>query len=307
MRCNLITDRENTVGLATDAELLSAFLHARGHTVTIAHWRDMSPPADVNFYLEKLAPQHFDTTPKHVGIFNLEWFSPSWVPHLQHMTQIWAKSAAAHEWYMERGFDRVRYTSFLSRDPFDPSAARERRALHLAGRSSAKNTTAVLRAYWDADAAGIKLPWLDLVSFAAVVPTPPRVTQHSSIVRGALDFLLNNCRFHLCPSEIEGWGHYIVEATACRGIVITTDASPMFEHVLPTFGRLLTYRVTLRRDGLGHVYVGSRQIIDALLELEALPDSALDTMGDQARAWNRRRNEAFEHCAGKLLQELEAA
>lgn len=304
MRCNLITDCENTVGLATDVELLREFLLERGHAVMIAHWRDTSLPADVNFYLEKLAAQHFISAPQHVGIFNLEWFSPLWIPHLHHMTQIWAKSAAAHEWYMERGFDRVRYTSFLSRDPFDPSIRRERRVLHLAGRSSAKNTTAVLRAYWDADAAGIKLPWLDLVSFATVVPMPPRVTQHSNVSRRELDFRLNNCRFHLCPSEIEGWGHYIVEATACRGIVITTDASPMFEHVLPTFGRLLAPHRTTQLGGLDRMQITPAQIIAALHEVAELSDSVLDTMGDQARAWNRRRNDAFTHCAGKLLAEL---
>lgn len=305
MRCNLITDCENTVGLETDKVLLEAFLRARGHEVRICHWHDMSAPADVNFYLEKIAIHHLRTAEKHVGIFNLERFHARWLPYLRHMTQIWAKSASAHEWFIEQGLDQVRFTSFLARDPFNPAVPRVRRALHLAGRSSAKNTTAVLRAYWDAQAANVVLPWLTVVSFANIEPIPDRVTvYHGTVGQAFLDALLNSHRFHLCPSNVEGWGHYVVEATACGGVVITTDASPMNEHVLPTFGRLLEPIARERIGGIERCTVAPDAIIGALVELDTLPDHVLDVYGERAREWNRRRNEAFEICAGKLLEEL---
>jgi hypothetical protein len=313
MQCRLITDVQNPVGLATDAELLGAFLRERGHEVALADWRGpASGTFDVNFYLEKFAPMWLRTARKHVGVFNLEWFDEKWVIHLASMTQIWAKSAVAHEWFMEHGFDQVRFTGWLSCDPFMPQIVRSRLALHVAGRSSAKNTTAVLRAYWDAYAAWIELPILTLVGVLPIDPLPPRVIQRGhaahgmGLVRDELDRMINSHRFHLCPSEVEGWGHYITEATACGGIVITTDASPMHEHVLPTFGRLIAPLATTRRGLVDRHAVDPADLINALIGLNRLSDAELDQMGALARAWNRQRNAAFAASATRLLEELEA-
>lgn len=48
---------------------------------------------------------------------------------------------------------------------------------------------------------------------------------------GALDFgkILADSAFFLCPSSIEGYGHYINQARAAGGVIISTDAHPMNE------------------------------------------------------------------------------
>ncbi|EQD67759.1 glycosyltransferase, partial [mine drainage metagenome] len=43
----------------------------------------------------------------------------------------------------------------------------------------------------------------------------------------ALQRLQNAHWFHLCPSETEGYGHYLVEAMGIGAVVLTTDAAPM--------------------------------------------------------------------------------
>jgi hypothetical protein len=44
---------------------------------------------------------------------------------------------------------------------------------------------------------------------------------------------------HLCPSEREGFGHYLNEARAAAALIISTDHPPMNEMVRPEFGVLV--------------------------------------------------------------------
>ena len=57
----------------------------------------------------------------------------------------------------------------------------------------------------------------------------PNVKWHGYIPPGTLRALYNSRLFHLCPSEYEGFGHYIHEALACGAIVVTSDLPPMNE------------------------------------------------------------------------------
>uniref|UniRef100_A0A383W5Q1 Glycosyl transferase family 1 domain-containing protein n=1 Tax=Tetradesmus obliquus TaxID=3088 RepID=A0A383W5Q1_TETOB len=45
---------------------------------------------------------------------------------------------------------------------------------------------------------------------------------------------------HLCPSEREGFGHYLNEARAAAAFVITSDHPPMNDLIRPEFGLLIT-------------------------------------------------------------------
>ncbi|KAJ0389488.1 hypothetical protein P43SY_010352 [Pythium insidiosum] len=45
--------------------------------------------------------------------------------------------------------------------------------------------------------------------------------------------------FFLCASTMEGYGHYINQARAAGGLIISTDVPPMNELVTPTSGVLI--------------------------------------------------------------------
>lgn len=304
MHCNLIGER-NGVGLTQDIDLLTTYLKSRGHTVDYCHWDSVSKPADVNFHVEFLEAKNLTTADKHVGIFNLEWFREGMIPYLSNMTQVWAKSSIAHEWLMEHGAN-VTYTGFLSRDLYDPSVPRLQSVVHVAGQSQFKNTAAVLEVYrrW-----GAKLPPLTIVSNAPLDVVARNVTQRGLLETSEFIKVMNSATIHLCPSQVEGWGHYIAEALACKGIVITTDASPMHDHVLPGFGVLLPAKATLARVSPGFVKVDLHSVTpesirDALLAMAAIDDAERWRMQTEARVWWRVRQASFMTKADELLAKL---
>ena len=55
---------------------------------------------------------------------------------------------------------------------------------------------------------------------------------HDFLPKSKLQALQNQCGFHICPSETEGFGHYIMEALSCSAVVVTTNAPPMNEFIL---------------------------------------------------------------------------
>ena len=57
------------------------------------------------------------------------------------------------------------------------------------------------------------------------------------------DTITNQSYFHICPSIMEGYGHYINEARIKKSIVITTDAEPMNE-LITDKKRLIEYGET---------------------------------------------------------------
>ena len=54
-----------------------------------------------------------------------------------------------------------------------------------------------------------------------------------------LNNLMNQCGVHICPSEIEGYGHYINESRSVGAVIITTNAAPMNEFTTNKYGFLI--------------------------------------------------------------------
>jgi hypothetical protein len=51
--------------------------------------------------------------------------------------------------------------------------------------------------------------------------------------------MIANAAFFLCPSKMEGYGHYINQARAAGGLVLTPDVPPMNELITPASGVLI--------------------------------------------------------------------
>ena len=296
-----LISRDNGVGLTADMQLLDAMLTKAGHTVSRVEWTDHAMPhVDVGMFLELWNPRLARYARKTVGIFNLEWFQSAWSRDLPRLNQLWAKSIESHAVYSQRM--RLRsstLTGFLSRDLNDPSVLRQKTALHLRGHSDFKNTHAVI----DAWRVNPGLPPLTIIS-SVPLEVPSHVRVLGRVSDEQLRHEMNSATFHICPSRAEGWGHYITEALSVGGVVITTNASPMNEHVHPDWG-VLVNPTRATRHGMVTVYgVSARVLGDAVEHAQAIPDDRLDFMRSKARAHFDFRNARFRETALELLERI---
>lgn len=295
-----LVSRDNGVGLSVDMALLEAMLTGAGHSVTRVDWRAHAMNrCDVAIFLELWAPKLFRYARRTVGVFNLEWFQPAWQRALPKITQLWAKSAEAHEAYRGLRLRNSTLTGFLSRDLLDASVPREMRVLHLRGHSDFKNTDRVIEA-WRLNP---NLPPLTIIS-AVPLHVPDYVRVLGRIDDADLRTEMNRASIHLCPSRAEGWGHYITEALSVGAQVITTDASPMNEHVSPWWGALIPPSATGRHGLVTTHEVRASAITEAVQAAAALPVMLRDDMSKRARAHFDARNESFTQAALSLLARI---
>lgn len=97
--------------------------------------------------------------------------------------------------------------------------------------------------------------------------------------------LQNANLFHLCPSETEGFGHYIVEALSVGAVVLTTDAAPMNELVTEERGVLIPYSHTDRQHLATRYLVDAQALEAAVSTVLAMDDAAIQAKQEAARAF----------------------
>lgn len=295
---NLIT-RDNGVGLTTDMGLLESVLVSAGYEVRRVEYNSRTmPTCDLAVFLELFNANLTRFAHRTVGIFNLEWFSAGWERYLRNFNQLWAKSIEAQRVYDQMGLDSE-YTGFLSRDLFDPSVARTTECFHLRGHSGLKNTEAVIEA-WRRNP---DLPKLTIVS-AHPMRAPANVQVLGRVDQVELVRLMNSNSIHLCPSRSEGWGHYITEGMSTRAAVVTTDASPMNEHVQPDRGVLVPSTGTRSRWKVVEHEVDPDAVASAVRSVLDLPQEQRDVLGGNARRFVLDRNAQFAQRALGLIERL---
>lgn len=145
------------------------------------------------------------------------------------------------------------------------------------------------------------LPPLTIVS-KDPVHAPDHVTVVQSPSDAELDKLMNQAQIHVCPSTAEGWGHYITEAMSVGAVVVTTDASPMNEHIRPEWGYLLGVAKTRMHHQAIQTYTTADMISKAVRRAAALTPERRRNVGQLARNHFLRRNAEFREMALRLVE-----
>lgn len=218
---------------------------------------------DVNIFLERLVPDYFDAARANCFIPNQEWLDDEDRRMLGDVDLVLCKSREARE-LLQSDAKAAMYVGFTSLDRLDRSVRRhERAALHVSGWNPRKGTTAVLHAWSHRP----RWPVLTVVSQLHMSGSG---AGNVSVLRrrisdAALRRLQNAHAVHICPSEVEGFGHTLAEALSCGAIVVTTNAPPMNELVTPEEGFLVPYGSTTQM-GSGTRYFVNDEELGAVLD-----------------------------------------
>jgi len=297
-----LLSRDNGVGLSLDAALLTELFESAGHEVEFHDWQAKEMPrTDVAFHLELVSRNLAQFADKNIAILNLEWYPREWMKYLAAFDQIWAKSNYALRFCRNRGGKNVQLTGFLGTDLHDPDVKRELKCMHLRGRSGMKGTEQVIGA-WQKDST---LPPLTIIS-KDEVHIPAGLEDRITVVLSPSDEernrLMNEAQIHVCPSIAEGWGHYITEAMSVGAIVVTTDASPMNEHIRPEWGYLVGVTSTRNHHQAILTYTSPTLVAEAVRRAAALTPERREQIGKAVRARFLKRNAEFKEIALRLVE-----
>lgn len=303
-----VITRDNGAGLSRDLAIVADVLRAH-HEVSavglgshrlgarLRHWWArarcrLRGRYDAQVSLERVYAPTLDCAGRNLLIPNPEWFKPEWVALLPRFEQVLCKTRHAEPLFAQLGCSTL-YTGFTCADRFDPGVPRQAAFFHLAGRSTAKGTDVVI----DAWRRHPEWPCLTVVQRKRHA-RPERAAPNIVMLAGYLDDaglqgLQNAHRFHICPSEVEGFGHSIAEAMSVGAVVLTTDAAPMNELVDPACGLLLACTPGAQM-GLGRRYHVSVDAIEAgVARALRLSPTECVQLGQRARTRFLQRDTAF--------------
>ena len=303
---NLVT-LDTGRGHTRSRHLIEEVLTAAGHRFAWSDATQQPPPGaryDLTIFYQDIVGAWLDAAPLNCLVPNQEWFDESQLHLLARIDLVLAKTRHATDVFGRMGC-RVEYTGFTAEDrklrDVEPDLSRW---LHVAGRSPLKGTGAVIEA-WHANP---QLPHLLVVENTGWMGAQTTAANlsfiHDYVPDRVLRVLQNWCGVHLCPSEAEGWGHYLVEGMSVGAVVITTDAPPMNELVTDERGVLCPYDSS-RARALGVTYrVSPATLADTVEAVVRRPAEELYELGCRARAFYDENDGAFAHRFVKAVGDL---
>ena len=227
MKINLIGNKKDGRGLASDAVVLRSILEPLGYSVKDVQYNaKKAPEADLNIFLEVYSARLFWYAKKNVIIPNMEWWKAEHDNAI--FDAIWCKTYHAYDLLKAKGLP-AEYVAFTTEDAYRPEIKRQRRFLHIAGGSRYRNTYQIVEA-WER---GYFTGGPELTVISSELGEPPAFPGLTWIdyidSRKIFLRMLNGSLFVLQPSQYEGFGVALWEARAAGAVLLTTDSPPMNE------------------------------------------------------------------------------
>lgn len=220
------------------------------------------------------------------------------------------------------------YASHTSKDLFSNEAKNYKLAVHMAGKSWLKGTYKLVKAWMAADPpARLIVTCRDfcmdnnklkqhLGYFFKTLPSGEEVYETARTKITLVKFLppedlkqlQSRAGIWLCPSEVEGYGHYINEGRGAGAVVVTTDFPPMNEMVSEENGFLIDIDRTTKiiqegtLPGSLRVSPKTRNIVRALARVFSSSEDQLVHKGRKSREFYLRDRKYLEKKCNELLE-----
>lgn len=295
---NLIVKHFHGKGLEVDQQVLAEAIEKLGHKVNKISSEDAQRiQADVNIFFQWVVSDKLHWAKLNWFIPNPEWY----VENVNLLNKIDLILCRTHE--TERIFQSLNrptyYLGFTSIDCYQPHIQKDySHFLHLAGASYLKGT-APIQQIWLSHPL---FPLLTVVRYPSDFISPQANLQWIpyQLPTDQVRLLQNQCGVHLCPSETEGFGHYLMEAMSAGAVVLTTQAPPMNEFIHDP--RCLIPCLNSTPMNLGTCYrVDPMQLEQKVLNLLGLPPTELTAIGLNNRAIYLEKKQEFYEKLEELL------
>ena len=177
----------------------------------------LSNDNEICIFLESVDRRYYGKY--NILIPNQEWFFRKWINELRNFQTIFVKTKIAYQLF-SNVHNNVHYIGFTSFDMYK-DVEKVKECFHTQGNSVDKGTEILTD--WN-----ISMPKLNIISKNEIIK--PNVNFIGNKLNDS-EFIdtANRNLIHICPSTVEGWGHYINEAKSMANVVVTTNARPMSE------------------------------------------------------------------------------
>ncbi len=284
------------------------FVHAK--YLTMKHWLklhlmqsfNLLPIYDINIFCEQVEPMWFPFARINCLIPNQEWFFDQWRSHLNQFDLILCKTQYAQQIFADLGC-KTEFISFTSDDRWESYLAKDyNRYFHLAGRSLQKGTNTLIE-LWKNHPDWPNLTIIQNSPSSQKINASQNINYIDQYVNDlSLRNYQNSCGVHICPSEAEGFGHYIVEAMSCKSLTLTTNAPPMNELVTQNRGILVEYYKTKpQRLGINY-YVNPSDLETKIDQTLGMDNMSKKVLGENARDWYLENDQFFKQKIVEILK-----
>lgn len=309
-RVNIISNFGPHTGLTHDTYILRGILTAVfDKDVSIAcipHVYPHCEEADLNIFLEVINPSLFSYARKNIWIPNVEWTYKTWIPYLDMVDEIWAKTIECERILKPLTQTPIRFIGWTSIDKVWSDADKKNysKAFIPVGKNIFRHPKPIFQAYMrikhSDDKLYSKLPSLHVVYHSEKIDIKvpesisDKVTLYEKVVKEKeYDELLKECGVCICTSFAEGFGHAVNEAMSAGCNLILSPISPYVDNLVGAVQVGCTYAEELNRaeqtDCLGSlVDVKIDSIVNALREY-------CDTSFKVKRQGSEVMREVYEH------------
>ena len=301
MKINIITSN-NQYGLSNDTKILELVLRKKFKNVNIKcvdFFNYKCEPADINIYLETISNIFMNKAKYNILIPNQEYFYRNWVNYIDQFDSILVKTRYGEGIFNTYNPSSIEYIGWKSIDRYNHLQEKDfSKIIHVCGNSIHKNTQTIID-LWKPDYPNLLIIYnpknpvlfkLNKKNQSNIKYITNRLEEHK------FNTIFNNFGVHLCPSETEGFGHYINEAKICKSLVITLDAPPMNSLVSPEFGLLIKSKKKYKlKHSLGSKYsIDSDDFDRVIRKVQEMSNNEKINLGEKAYLDSLENHKQFE-------------